>query len=342
MTPVGSILQYEVATMPLRLTTFNCENLFGRYRFLDDPSHMPIHDFEKLLQIPGVISLEPGRSGKIRPAPIAEEQRITTGAAILAANPDILAAQEVENLATLRIFNAKFMNNAFDRIVLIDGNDARGIDVGFLVRKGVSASIADIRTHVDEDQNGGFLPKSSRLDTKVTSQAIFSRDCLEVDVQVGGTLVTFLVNHFKAQDGNPTSQARRTRQAARVAEIARAARDQGKKPIVMGDFNIDAKQADYDGSLDSLVNLAFLIDPFAGLGPNDRWTHFFSSKKAISRLDYILVDDSLKSKVLGTDIFRGGLSPKATQFPGPRLPSMQGNDLEASDHCPTTVVLDLN
>ncbi|PYV16863.1 MAG: hypothetical protein DMG07_06955 [Acidobacteria bacterium] len=327
--------------MPLRITTFNCENLFGRYRILDQPPAGEIKNFEKLLQIPDVVALAPGRSGKIKPAAISHEQRVTTGNAILGANPHILAVQEVENLATLRIFNSKYMKDAFNRILLIDGNDARGIDVGFLIRKDVKAAILAIRTHVDDDKDGGFLPKSNRLDTRVTGQTVFSRDCLEVDVDVKGTILTFLVNHFKAQDRNPNTPARRKRQAAKVARLARAAHDAGKNPVVLGDLNIDTEQADYDGSLDSLVNLSILHDPFAQLGPSNRWTHFFSSKKSVSRLDYILVDDRLKTKVLGVEIFRRGLSPKATQFTGPRLPSMQGNDLEASDHCPTTVVLSL-
>jgi hypothetical protein len=42
-----------------------------------------------------------------------------------------------------------------------------------------------------------------------------------------------------------------------------------------------------------------------------------------------------------TEIFRKGLSKKCTQYAGPRLASMKTNDLEASDHCPTSVVLDL-
>jgi endonuclease/exonuclease/phosphatase family metal-dependent hydrolase len=327
--------------MPLRITTFNCENLFGRYRILDKPANGQIKNFETLLQIPEVVTLEPGRSGRIKPKAISEKQRVTTANAILGAMPDILAVQEVENLATLRIFNSKYMKNAFDRILLIDGNDARGIDVGFLIRKGVAATLQAVRTHVDDDKDGGFLEKSNRLDTKVTGQATFSRDCLEVEARVNGSVLTFLVNHFKAQDQNPNTTARRERQAARVADLAKAAHDEGKKPVVLGDFNIDTRQVNYDGSLDSLVDSPVLHDPFADLGTNDRWTHFFSSKKTVSRLDYILVDDSLQPKVLGVEIFRRGLSPKATQFPGPRLPSMQGNGLEASDHCPTTVVLNL-
>ena len=259
----------------------------------------------------------------------------------MAADPHVLAVMEVENLTTLRLFNSKYMQNSFDRILLIDGNDARGIDVGFLVRKGVNAEILEIRTHVDDAIGGGYLPKSNRLDTKVTGQAVFSRDCLEVDLRVGQRLLTFLVNHFKAQDNKPTSTARRLGQATRVAALATKARNDGKFPIVMGDLNIDIKQSNYEQSLDPLVALPILHDPFAGLGDNERWTHYYSSGRKVSRLDYILIDDRLATCVQGTEIFRKGLSPKCKQYTGPRLNSRKGNNLEASDHCPTSVVLDL-
>lgn len=327
--------------MKLRITTFNCENLFGRYRILDKPPGVAITNYEKWIQIPDVVTLEPGRTGIPKPAKISEEQRKTTGNAILGAAPDLLAVAEVENLITLRLFNGKYLNNYFDRILLVDGNDARGIDVGFLVKKGVKAEILDFRTHVDDALGGGFLTKSNRLDTKVTGQAIFSRDCLEVDVKVGTKVLTFLVNHFKAQDGKPASTTRRHNQAKKVAALATQARSDGRFPIVMGDLNIDTKQSDYDQSLDPVVSLAILQDPFAGLATNDRWTHYYSSGKKVSRLDYILIDNRLGGNVKGTEIFRKGLTPKCKQYTGPRLSSMNGNDLEASDHCPTTVALDL-
>lgn len=328
--------------MNIKITTFNCENLFGRYRILDKPPTTPIKHLETLLQIPEVVALEPGRSGILKPKAVAAVQRTTTGKAILAAAPDILAVQEVENLATLRIFNHKFLNDAFNRIILVDGNDARGIDVGLLIRKGLAADVEEIRTHADEALGGGFLPKSTRLDTTNVGKAIFSRDCLEVDVRVGTRTLTFLVNHFKAQDNNPNTPTRRLNQAKRALALAKAAKSAGKHPIVIGDLNIDTAQTNYDQSLDPLFSSTTpVVDSFTSIIVADRWTHFYSSKKTVSRLDYILLDQALANKVAGREIFRSGLSPQCTQFTGPRLPSMAGNNLEASDHCPTSIVLQL-
>ncbi|MFB3825558.1 MAG: endonuclease/exonuclease/phosphatase family protein [Bryobacteraceae bacterium] len=322
--------------MPLRITTFNCENLFGRYSILDKPPKREITNYENLLKIPEVVTLQPGRSGKIKPAAISKEQRANTAKAILGAQPDLLAVQEVENLTTLRLFNAKYMDSAFDQIILVDGNDARGIDVGFLVRKGLQAQILGMRTHCDESIAGGYLPKTNRLDTKTMSQAIFSRDCLEVDVKIDGAIFTFLVNHFKAQDAKPATTQKRSRQAARVAQLATDARNAGKYPIVLGDLNIDNRQHDYDNSLDPLLGVPVLSDPFANLAAADRWTHFYDSDNKVSRLDYILIDSRLHADAV--EIYRAGLSPECKQYTGPRIKGVK-KGLEASDHCPTTVVL---
>ncbi len=252
--------------MKLKITTFNCENLFGRYRFLDKPFAQLPKNYEALLQIPDVIALEPGRTGKIKPKAIAEKQRITTGKAIVAAAPDILAVQEVENLSTLRIFNHKYMADFFDRIILVDGNDARGIDVGLLIGKGVSVDVLEIRTHADEALGGGFLPKSTRLDTTNVGKAIFSRACLEVDVRAGNMTLTFLVNHFKAQDNNPNSPTRRLNQAKKVLQLVKDAKSAGNSPIVLGDLNIDTAQSNYDQSLQPLfTSTTPVLDAFANV-----------------------------------------------------------------------------
>jgi len=307
---------------------------------LDKKPAEEITNYEDLLQIPEVVTLEPGRSGKIKPTKISQEQRINTANAILEANPDILAVEEVENLTTLRLFNDKYMDNAFDQIVLLDGNDARGIDVGLLIKKQTNLKILEIRSHADEAIDGSYLKKSNRLNTQVTGQAIFSRDCLEVDVQIENSILTLLVNHFKAQDTKPASKAKRERQAKRVATLAKLAKMNKKVPVVLGDLNIDTQQDDYDSSLDPLFEGDDLYDAFSMVNANERWTHYYSTKHEVSRLDYILIDHDCVSKVCGVEIMRKGLPIECKQYSGKHLASMDGNDLAASDHCPTTIVVE--
>jgi hypothetical protein len=328
--------------MKIRLTTFNCENLFGRYRFLDKASPVDSaarlnENYTNTIQIYEVVALE-GRSNRVKPQAIAKTQRINTAGAILGAAPDILCVNEVENLPTLRIFNAIYLKNYFDRIVLIEGNDNRGIDVGVLVKRDLSVDLENVRTHADEAYPTGWLPGSNRLNTKILGAATFSRDCLEVDLKIGSSSITLLVNHLKAQSidfttKKDTSTQRRLDQAKRVAAIAAEVKNRGRQPIILGDMNKDSREAGYDGSLDPLVKNDALYDPFPGFQPDaEIWSHYYSGDRKVSRLDYILLDASLKSSAKGAEYFRQGLTPKCKQYAGPRLKTLKEDGQEASDH----------
>jgi endonuclease/exonuclease/phosphatase family metal-dependent hydrolase len=150
-------------------------------------------------------------------------------------------------------------------------------------------------------------------------------------------VITLLINHFKAQDGTAASTKRRALQAKYVRKYAELAAQDGKLPIVIGDLNIDTKQKGYDNSLDPLLKSTAIKDPFKA-GP-DLWTHFYSHDKSVSRLDYILV--SPKLKVTATDIFRKGLSTKCKQYAGTRFSTIGPEHTEASDHCPTSIVIEV-
>jgi hypothetical protein len=97
--------------------------------------------YEKLVQATGVVSIA-GRDGSLVSYDTTHVQRNNTAEVILANEPDILLVCEVENIHTLRIFNNEYLSDYFDQIVLLDGNDPRGIDIGVLVRKGFSGRIA--------------------------------------------------------------------------------------------------------------------------------------------------------------------------------------------------------
>ncbi|HEU0048428.1 MAG TPA: endonuclease/exonuclease/phosphatase family protein [Nitrososphaera sp.] len=318
--------------MRLAITTFNVENLFNRYAALDEP--WQDRRYETFVQAVGLVSIA-SRAGDLVQYATTDIQRNNTAHAILDAAPDILAVQEIENIYTLRIFNDTYLDNYFDRILSIDGNDPRGIDVGLMVRRGAAVQILGIRTHVDEavHTNEAVRHGTARNFGYLATKAIFSRDCLEVDVTVGTKVLTFLVNHFKAQDGTAASTKRRTQQAERVAQFVQSAVDNHRLPMVLGDLNVDPET---DESLASLLQNAHLQDPF----PPDTWTHYYIPQKKTSRLDYnILPHKSLN--VLSTDIGRKGLTTKAQIYTGPRYATVGQEHTEASDHCPTSVVLDL-
>ena len=90
----------------------------------------------------------------------------------------------------------------YGHVMLIDGNDERGIDVAIMTRAGFD--IVSICSNVDRTDSVG---------------TVFSRDCPQFEIRTpGGALVHVLVNHFKSQSGG--GGAKRLRQAAAVRAIA--------------------------------------------------------------------------------------------------------------------------
>ena len=322
--------------MKLNITTFNVENLFNRYAFLDLPWEN--RNYEQFVQALSIVSIA-SRKGDLLSGPTTDIQRNNTAQAILDAQPDILAVQEIENIYTLRNFNDTYLDNYFDRVLSVDGNDLRGIDVGLLLKKGLKVEITNIRIHINDAEKGKAITRHSIPNMGyVVSGAIFSRDCLEVDIAVGSQTLTLLVNHFKAQDSDKKkSSAKRREQAERVAELVKMADRDGKLTIVLGDLNFDPKKDKKEGSLDPLLknNKLPIMDPF----PADTWTHYYVPQKEIGRLDYILPHKNIN--VLSTNILRKGLTTKCKQYTGERYPTIGPEHTEASDHCPTSVVIEV-
>jgi len=322
--------------MKLRVGTFNLENLFNRYALLDEPWEN--RSYEKLVAAFDVASIA-SRTGDLVSYETTQLQRNNTALAIEAARPDVLVVAEVENLVALRNFNHIYLDDYFDRQILIDGNDPRGIDVGVLIRAGAKVELAEVRTHVDETLPGpGGKPKPLVREARrgfgyFAQNVVFSRDCLEVDLRIGGVTLTLFANHLKAQDGGTSHVKRRRTQAERVAELVSAAVKRGSKPIVLGDLNVDTKAG--DKSLDPLVKHKSLKDT----NLNGDWTHYYASKKTVSRLDYVLVDNTFAAGPL--EIVRNGLTTKCKQYTGPRFPTIGPEHTEASDHCAIVVELDL-
>jgi hypothetical protein len=92
--------------MRATITTFNVENLFNRFEFLNQPWDQ--RDDNWFAQAQHSAGWRNG-SGQLRPYEISVIQRNNTAQAILDAAPDILAVQEIEDLHTLRLFNASFL-----------------------------------------------------------------------------------------------------------------------------------------------------------------------------------------------------------------------------------------
>jgi endonuclease/exonuclease/phosphatase family metal-dependent hydrolase len=245
-----------------------------------------------------------------------------TGRVIDAVQPDILVTIEVENRPTLMRFHEQVLRAQFQRdyphIMVVDGNDDRGIDVGIASRFPIHA----IRSHVgDADANGN---------------RIFSRDCPEYDIELpGGQSLVVLANHFKSKrNGNDQeSQNKRLAQATRAQAIATAALQRSPHVVIAGDLNDVPTSA----PLAPLFTGGFRDVSDHADYPTDR-PGTYETGLASNKFDYLILSPQLWGKLRTTGIERRGSYHPSTWTPFDTV--TKASD-EASDHHLVWADLDL-
>ncbi|TAL69618.1 MAG: endonuclease/exonuclease/phosphatase family protein [Bacteroidetes bacterium] len=261
---------------------------------------------------------------------VSEPATENTARIIDLVHADVQCVVEVENRIVLKRFNAdifkKIKAKPFDHVMVIDGNDERGIDVGIMTREGYE--IICMLSHVDDWDKKG---------------EIFSRDCAEYEINTPkGNHLLLLVNHFKSKGyGKPAqSNAKRLRQTTRVREIYDSYIKAGYEYIaVLGDFN----EIPANSSLDPLLrNGSTLTDimshpKFQGSGRPGTYRNMTKNEK----LDYILMSPKLSAKVITGDIECQGVwgGKNGTLFP--HLKTINSETEAASDHAALWVELDI-
>lgn len=226
--------------------------------------------------------------------PVTEAAVANTARVINDLTPDILGVVEAENRVVLKHFtDAQLRDGAavrYPHVMLIDGNDDRGIDVAILTKEGWP--LGTVRSHVDDIDGSGV---------------IFGRDCPEYEVRTpGGHRLVVLVNHLKSKGygSQADNNERRRRQAQRVADIYRRLRKDGVSyVVVLGDFNDTPSSA----PLAPLMDATDLRDVSEHTGFDDGGRPgTFGTCTAANRIDYILLSPALFAKVTGGGIFRMG------------------------------------
>jgi endonuclease/exonuclease/phosphatase family protein len=145
---------------------------------------------------------------------------------------DVLAAQEVEDIDTLRFFTAQQLAGRYRFVVLVEGNDPRLIDLAVLSKLPIGAVTSwQHAVHPDDP-----------------SEPVFSRDLLEVEILEarGRRLFSLFNNHLKSQfvpfdqdpvAGTQANDDRRRRQAETIQRIVAARTRPNGRYLVVGDLN---------------------------------------------------------------------------------------------------------
>jgi endonuclease/exonuclease/phosphatase family metal-dependent hydrolase len=246
---------------------------------------------------------------------------LTTARVIADVDADILAVVEAESRPALQLFNDDIVTavggTPYENVMLIDGNDSRGIDVGIVTRSGFP--IDYMISHVNDRDTG--------------HKRIFSRDCPEYCISTpSGNQILIMVNHFKSKGygSMAASNARRLSQARRVRELYDLRRSEGWDYIVVaGDLN------DTPGS-----------NPLAPLHQNttmkDAFTHpsfdsggypgTYGLCSASNKIDYLFLSPALYALVSAGGVFREGMWPGSRPQRWQTYPELTKPIEAGSDH----------
>jgi endonuclease/exonuclease/phosphatase family metal-dependent hydrolase len=252
----------------------------------------------------------------------------------------VLAVVEAENRPSLVRFNESMLANRYRHVMLVDGNDQRGIDVGLLTT--AKRPIERVESHVDDRD-------TKNPDPTRRTRRLFSRDAPVYIVRCDGEDLHVIVNHLKSQSatGDEPPDDLRRRQSVRLAAIYRRLRRDGVRYIaVLGDFNRGPDGNGGHPSLEVLFRPALgLVDAFglSSFDPGPR-PGTFQSCGLRDRLDYIFLSPELAARVTRGGLFRMGLWGRSTNKKPPDdwdiYPEITSSVHSASDHAAIWVDLD--
>lgn len=265
---------------------------------------------------------------ELKESPVDHESMLNTGRVMADLDADVLGVVEAENRPALSDFNRDILGGlggqTFHHVMLIDGNDTRGIDVGLLTKRGFP--IVRMASHVDDKLPNG--------------ENVFSRDCPEYEVRTkNGNTLFVLVNHFKSKGYGPAAASERKRiaQAERVLEIVEELSRNQQYVAVVGDLNDTPNSA----AIQALIRGGVL---------KETWTHpnfddgghdgTYGAATANNKIDYILLSVPLYDKMRAGGVVRTGMWPgKRPKWPA--YPSIKEPVHAASDHAALWVELDI-
>ncbi|OVE90418.1 endonuclease [Agrobacterium tumefaciens] len=313
-----------------------------------------------------------------------DDTRQLSALAIADADADILCLQEVDNMAALQAFEYGYLyrmvGNGYLQKYLVEGNDSRGIDVAVVMREetrdGDKIEVVDIKSHAALTYRNLDLFNPALAATNQIDDKIFKRDCLEIDLRIGGKPLTLYVTHFKSMtNSRDPVDARLATMPIREAEAMAVRRiienrwgvgnSRNKNFAICGDMNDYQERIAISGdrrsgysfapieeersALDVFTADDFVVNPMMRRDVMDRWTLYHSrgpQEQHLCQLDYIWLSPRLAetNATHVPEIIRNG-QPFRTVFPPgqevERYPRTGWDRPKASDHCPVVMTLDL-
>lgn len=219
--------------------------------------------------------------------------------------PDIATFQEIEDIMALQYLVSSPKLRGKYKVYLIEGNDQRGIDVGFIVKSDLPF-VVDYQTHKDITW---YDP------VEHVKGPLFSRDLPVVMLRTEQDKNPFLIvigNHAKSQrdrPGDPNSTILRQAQYAKAAEIIKNYEERypGVQIIFGGDFNVDVRTStDIKPLLENNMKSAFDVARVS-VSWSERITHSYfqnGSRPHYPQMDDLMVTPGLFSNVIKASVIQ--------------------------------------
>lgn len=379
-TPQSDAVEEAVS---FNLATFNIENLMRRFDFTGYRNEMRQDRSLQLFAIDNETQYK--QLEQARMVAQTDDTRQLSALTIAQTRADILCLQEVDDLEALSAFEYgylfKMVGQGYRHKYLVDGNDSRGIDVCVMMRdtthSGHTIEMVKLESHAHltyQDLNI-YDPVLASVGIEAHDR-IFKRDCLMLDLKIGGRPLSVLVTHFKSMGGarygdDPRLATLPVRiaeaQAVRMIIERKFGRENTADAswVICGDFNdyyekiaITGDQwdgydfqpvSDADNCLNILMEDGFAVNLVERRPVLDRWTLYHTrgpQERHLCQLDYIWASPALAqaNPQAVPQIIRQG-QPYRTVFPEgqdvPRFPRTGWDRPKASDHCPVSVTLRL-
>jgi len=270
----------------------------------------------------------------------AESKRVGVASVILDNNLDVVVLQEVENEAALKQFASQYLNDLYEPL-MSRGNDQRGIQIAYLVKKDLPFQI-ELLSHA---KSTATYPVTGNV------QPIFSRDlpALKIwsesqDSKTEDPLVSFFGTHFKSKrdrGGDPESRILRGAQVQAASEIIETEMQMHPKSFVMiaGDFNGDVRLEKEFDPLKRVLKDAFDMQS-RQMSDEERVTHTFHPRGGAthySQIDAFLVKDSDPALIKEARVYR---YKDAAGQEKPIPDTYNAREENPSDHFPVLFNLD--
>ncbi|CAG2532831.1 Exonuclease III [Maribacter dokdonensis] len=258
----------------------------------------------------------------LRTLPILNASVRNKARMIAEADPDILIVQEVEDKAALDLFNNTYLSEfgirPFERTLVLEGNDARGLGMGIMSKNGYR--LDTVKSHTTEKDRSG--------------RPLFETDCQEYFFMTPEVRSLRVISVQFSKD----DESLRKRQAEAVADIYEAKIADGEENVIIcGTLN----DASYSDSLSPLIRHTDLKDSskhpnFNVATDHGRDASYFrmgAYQKGVNirQKDYLLLSPVLFKGLTETGLNRKAMWPERLAK-WSLYPSVQKREQAASRH----------